>query len=515
MTTTFVFKSDLVRSLLLPWLGYKRNGQEITIDENGRSSNDFLPWYLDAFSTAYTTIVGDSDNMPVGGSGTFSRAQSQVFNRAMKHAVALKPDAGNVFGLAQRPSSPPPLSMRMVVDAVRPYATPVVSAFPYLQAAVLAMGAIITAWLSAQFLRRDVSYHSAENRYKSALTQRVNRWVPLAFQERGDELLLAKNAAGALPYLDAALETSMADGRSGGLSDTELCWWTWKARMSRAAAHTAIGNYSAAISDLTTLIDAYPKGRIEVAAGMDGRFVVGPQIGAIERRAVVYELAGVPADAMADYAALIAIRTDLSFGSFKTLIDEARRTTGADGTLKTVLGYRSVQVNAEFDRLKERREKAFRDGMAKTWFWAHTQRGICAFTIHDFETAISEASAAIAIDNSDAWVYQLRAAANARTGHREASLKDFTRAIELEPGIAAFHYQRGLAAMTVGSTIKKAEPGSDHGVIEARMSQDELSQIETDFRKAIEIDPSHKMARTLLDSLAKAEVSPREVSKES
>lgn len=510
VTTTFVFKSDLVRTFVLPRLGYKRNGQEITIDEMGRPSNEFLPWYLDAISTAYTSIVGDDHDLPVGVQGTFSYAQSQVFGHAMQKATALMPDAGNSskVSLVQRPSGPPLLSMRMIVDTVRPYATPVVSSVPYLQAAVVAVGAMIAAWMSAKFFGRDVSYHSAQHRYLGALTERVNRWVPLAFQERGDELLAAKNAAGALPYFDAALTATTAEAHSAGLSDSEVHQWTWKTRLSRAAAQTALGNYSAAIDDLTTLIDAYPKGRIEVAAGMDGRFVMNPQIAAIERRAVVYELAGKPAEAMADYAALIGIGTDLSFGSFKTLIDEARRTTGAAGTLKTVLGYRSVQVDAEFDRLKEQREQGFRDGMAKTWHWAHTQRGICAFTIHDFETAIAEASAAIAIDSGDAWVYQLRAAANARAGHRDASLKDFTRAIELEPSVAAFHYQRGLAAMTVGSTIKKPESGSDHGVIEAKMTQAELSQIEADFRKTLELNPSHKMARSLLDSVAKSQVWP-------
>ena len=230
VTTTFVFKSDLVRSALLPLLGYKRNGQEITIDETGRPSNEFLPWYLDAMNTAYTTIVGDDRSLPIGVQSTFSYTQCLEFSNVLTQATMLKPDAGNSTVLAQRPSGPPPLSVRMIVDRARPYATPVVSMIPQLQAAVLAVGALITAWLSVQFLRRDASYHRVQNSYVRALTERVDRWVPLAFQERGDELLAAKDAAAALPYLDAALAAALAEGQSAGLAPPELHRWTWKAR---------------------------------------------------------------------------------------------------------------------------------------------------------------------------------------------------------------------------------------------------------------------------------------------
>ena len=240
-------------------------------------------------------------------------------------------------------------------------------------------------------------------------------------------------------------------------------------------------------------------------ASADGGFSVGPQIAAIQRRAIAYELDGKLKAAMADYATLIAIVPDLSFTVFNALSNEARRKVGAAGTLRTVLGYRSVPVHAETDRLIEQREKAFRDGMSKTWYWAHVRRGACAFGLDDFETAIAESSEAIALGNSDAWVHQLRAAAHARAGHRDDALKDFTVAIEIEPGNAVLHYDRALAGLTSGAAIRKPQDGSDYRVLEAQVRPGELKQIEADFRKVLEIDPSHEMARTLLDALVKSQ----------
>ena len=108
VTTTFVFKSDLVRTLLLPRLGCQRVGQEIVIDETGRPNDDFAPWYVDAFATTYTAIAGDDAPQYVS------------------HGP---------------PLPAPPLTLRMVVDKIRPMGAVVVKGVSALQAIVLAFGA--------------------------------------------------------------------------------------------------------------------------------------------------------------------------------------------------------------------------------------------------------------------------------------------------------------------------------------------------------------------------------------
>ena len=507
VTTTFVFKSDLVRTLLLPALGYRRHGVEIIIDEHGRPSGGYLLWYQEAMGTAWTTFVG-RDDAPIARYG------------AVLYAPAPSPSARRVGGVhasaaghdplivGRTAVAAPSLSLDDVIDKVRPLAAPVVASFPPLQAAVLAVGALWAAWLSVDLFRRDKGYHSVKERYVGAMAERVRRWEPLAFQERGDELLARGEAAAALSYATAALVAAEAEARSAGFDPRSLARITLGPRLQRAAAHAALGDHAAAIADLTSIIDSDPKRPIALATSADGRFAFGPQVTALRDRALAYELNGQWQEAMADYATLLAVRPDSSIEAFMALHAQARATVGAAGTLKTVLKFRAAEVEAESDRLVEQRKAVFEQGMARTWTWAHGRRADCAYRAGDFGMAIAEVTLALAADAGNASAYNLRGAAHARLEHRDEALADMTRAVEIEPGKAEFLYARGNARLMVGAETVPADDGSHATFIKARLRRGELALIEADLRRALALDPRHAGAKELLDRVTSAQVSP-------
>lgn len=509
VTTTYVFKSDLVRFLLLPRLGFTRNGMEIMIDESGRPSDQFLPWYLDAFGHAYTAVAGDEPSPTFISAGLAAGSGRYAIPYAAGRQFEYKTGGSDPFVRLIEVTQAPPLTVRMVVDKARPYVAPLVSVIPHLQAAALAVGTLMAAYWSHKFLKRDASYHSAQSKYVSAMAERVGRWVPLAYQEKGDDLLVAGDAAGALSYMNAALATAEADARSCGVAPPELHRLVWRPRIGRAAAHAALADYPAAIADLTTHIDSYPKGPIKVAPAADGSFSIGPQILAVNRRAIAYELARRLPEAMADYATLLAAGTDLDFAAFQSLRDQARRTVGAAGKLKAAMNFRASRVQTETDRLIEQRNQAFQGRMAKTWEWARFRRAACAFQLKDDATAVSEATAAIMLNGQNGSAYQLRGAAHARQEHRDEALQDFTRSIEIDPKNADSYYARGHTRMMAGAMIKEPNDGSDMATIEARLRREDVPLVEQDFRKTLEIDPSHAMARQWLEAIADAQASSR------
>ena len=509
VTTTYVFKSDLVRFLLLPRLGFTRNGIEIIIDETGRPSDRFLPWYLDAFGHAYTAITGDESSATFISGRLATSSGRYAIPFAARQQFEHNTGGGDPFIGLIKVTQAPPLTVRMVVDQARPYVAPIVSAIPHLQTAALAVGALMAAYWSGKFLKRDASYHSAHIKYASAMAERVGRWVPLAYQEKGDELLVAGDAAGALSYLSAALETAEADARSCGMAPPELHRLIWRLRIGRAAAHAALADYPAAIADLTTHIDSYPKGPIKVAAAADGSFSIGPQILAVARRALAYEEAGWLPEAMADYVTLLAADTDLSFAAFQSMRDQARRTVGAAGKLKAAMNFRASRVQAETGRLIAQHNQAFQSGMASTWEWAHFRRAACAFQLKDYATAVSGTTAAITLNGQNGEAYQLRGAAHARQQRRDEALEDFTTSIEIDPKNAEAYYTRGHTRMMAGAVIKEPDDGSDMATIETRLRRKDVPLVEQDFRKTLEIDPSHAMARRLLEAIADMQVSSR------
>lgn len=477
ITTTYVFKSDLVRTLLLPRLCYKPVGQVIMIDERGQQSDGFNPWYEDAISETVSTFDGSSD----------------LNSMAL---VSCRTLSGNPALISRET---PRLSVRSVIEVVQPFVKPVAVALPQVQAILLAAGTLMTAYLSARYLKRDASYHSAKDRYARAMTARVERWNPLAYQERAQVLQASGDFAPAIPYWTAALEGAEREARSAGSHSPLVQQLTWRPRVNRAEAFIGQRNYAAAIADLSTLIESYGKAGVIVPASSEGRFSVTPQLLALQVRARAYRLNGQLSEAMADWATVLTADPDLSPEAFFAILKSARRSLRVGNLVMAAFDYKAREVKAETDRLLDLRKQQFNRGMAALWADAHYQRAVCAVELGDYPTAIADATGAIELDSADAWAFHLRGVAHARLKHRDDAIRDFNRSVELQPQIAGFYFARGYSRLMFDSKLGPVENGL--ASLTAVLQTSEMEQIEQDFRKTLELEPSHANARAFLASI--------------
>jgi tetratricopeptide (TPR) repeat protein len=487
ITTTYVFKSDRVRFMILPLLGYKFMGQTMSIDEAGRTG-EFYPWFHDALAitlNAVNTIT--QDDLPA---------------TTLPHAPSIT---------LRNVTQPPRFQLTEFVRTARPVVKPFLPLIPHVAAAAMMLAGLFTAVLSAVFLRRDISYHSARMRYARAMTARLSRWLPLAYNERGEDLLRAGNPADAVPCFSAALDLAEADAwnlpeevRLSASFPELLRQYTWRHRLNRAEALKATGDYPAAIADLTSVIDSYRSANIQVPVAADGAISVSPQVLATQSRAVAFEMNKQLPQAMADYAALITAKPDLHQGAYFEILETARRRFGAASSVATVVGYRKREVNAETDKLLGVREQVFRAAMTKTFEWAHYRRAVCALQLKDYATVLADSTAAIEYNSSDAWAYNLRAVANQALKNHEHALTDFTRSIELEPGVAGFWFARAYVRMTNDATLSPIEDESQMRMLSAHVRTGDIPLIEADLRRTLELEPSHSLAHAMLQGLAQS-----------
>ena len=463
------------------------------IDETGRPNNAFVPWYVDALSTTYTAIAGE-DTDPASG----FRMGGSAFSATHVLPASEAREAGSFGPLP----SAPPLTLRMVVDRIRPVGAMAVKALPHLQAAVLVIGAAMAAYLSGRFLVRDFGYHSAGQRYAIALKARVERWVPLAYLEHGEELLASGDAVDAAAYLRQALDTADADANSAGVCSPALEQLTWRPRLTLAAAYAAQRDYKAAIDCLSTLIAAFPPAR-EVAVGPDGTFSISPQVAAIQRRAVIYESAGRFAEAMADCATILSLKSDFNY--YVVLRRRAQKMFGVANLVASAFDARGAKVKAETDRLMDQRQAAFERNMAPTWAWAHLRRAVGAYRLSDHATVIAEAGAALALGAKGAAPYALRASSNEGLHKFDEALADRTRAIDAEPANPTHYYERARARLNMAHATgqqRTEEPG--WVCLDLSITQADLDLVRQDLRRTLQLSPSHEGAQAWLDRLAEA-----------
>lgn len=382
VTRTFVFKSDLVRTFVLPRLGCRRVGVEIPIDETGRQNNSFAPWDIDAVDTTakiFFAIVGDDPHAlstPVLQTGSISRLPTA-----------------------------PSLTHSSLFSGYRSYVARTLMNVPQIGAVVLAVNAMMVLFLSALFFRRDIGYHNPGKRYAIALKERVARLLPQAYLEWGDTLLASGDISGALPYLLHAVRSAEADARGEGITSPRLEQYTWRPRLSLAAAYAAQQDYPAAIACLNALIDAYPPASkpfaflpsSKVVVDADGAITVSPEIAAIQCRAEVYRLAGYFKEAMADCTTLIELASGWNETAFTVLRKRAQRQFGAHRLLAAGVNFRGAQVAAETERLMDQRTAAFQRNISPTWAWAHLRKAAAANGLKAYELVIDEASAALAL----------------------------------------------------------------------------------------------------------------------
>ena len=90
----------------------------------------------------------------------------------------------------------------------------------------------------------------------------------------------------------------------------------------------------------------------------------------------------------------------------------------------------------EFRRTCERRPQDF---------WPNFYEGVCAYRLGNYEEACAAFRASIALAPEAAECYYNRALAYEALGRADAALSDYSRALELDPGLAA-------AARTAGSS---------------------------------------------------------------
>ncbi len=506
VTITYVFKSDLVRTLLLPALGFKRNGRQVVIDEHGRMSDAFHPWYADALNAGLVPLAwfGAGYQAIAGGASPGYKFDNFAAGRPIVS-----------------PPSPFDLNQDGRVDwrdleAVAQFARPVAQAIlPSMMhwitmalAGVSALSALITTYLSVKFVGRDATYHSVRTRYVRAMSERVEQWIPLAYEERGNDLLAGKDPKAALRYLDAALALYEREGRAIGLHGSALGRYAGPPRLSRATALIEAGDYGQAIADLSTLIESYPQTPIVIPISASGAFVYPPRVLALRQRAIAFQHNRQFREAMADYALLLTLRADLGFDEYSRLLPTARRNTGAGNTAVRVarglVGSARPDVDGEVSRLYRLSFRPVEDALAKQSAWAHYQRALCASELKEFAAVILEATAALELDERDAWAYNLRGAAHWKLNESAAALADFSRSIELEPGIAGFWFARAKARLFPQARVKVEGKTEGKVLINLSLTRGDLELVELDLTKTLELDPSNAAAREFLDDLVKA-----------
>jgi tetratricopeptide (TPR) repeat protein len=351
------------------------------------------------------------------------------------------------------------------------------------------------------FVVRDFGYHQVRARYLAAMTARVDRWIPVAYREKGNELLATGDGAHALPDLTEALENLQKD--FGTLSPQVERHLTWQLRIERAEAFSSIGNYAAAIADLSALIDTYPPGdvRIYPASGYSDDPLL--EIRALQRRAIEYSRNGQPREAMTDCRRVLSTRRELSYEEFSERVKTAMRKVG--GAFSRYI--RSKKVYDEAERIGKDREQAFQREMAPTFEWAHYNVARCALQLHDNETAVTEATAAIELDPANAWAYNARGAAYSQSKRRVEAIADFTKSIELQPTVAGFYWARAIARV---EEVKVIDPkyAPNLALVNNLIAIEDLPLIEADLRKTLELDPSHKLARSYLEPMIQTIASP-------
>ena len=513
VTTTFVFKSDLFRTVtVLPALGFKPNGEQIVIDEHGRPSQSFLPWYADALHKGISPLVWFNSVW-----GAINAAPSQ------NNPVPVQ--------LLSRPNSVDP-SSRMLLDfnddghvdrndltvAAQWFARnigPVIRYLPWVMEGLLiliallaASGAFLATVFAYLFVKRDFHYHSVSENYVQAMRERVERWNPLIYEERGNDLLANKDPVAALPYLEAAFAESEREARSLALTGQDVLQWTRKSRLSWTATLIETGNYAKAIALLGPLADQQYPSPIDVPVSASGAFVLPGRLLALQQRARALEGNRQFPEAIKDYAEVIGARASVGFDEFPLLIRAAERKAGVTGRLRRTanifFSFKQEEVDRELSSIHSAALLPAQSTLKKLAAWAHYHSASCAYSIDDLPTVILQATAAFELDQQDAWACHLRGLAQWRLKHQEAALADLTLAIDLHPEVAGFWYARAIARLAPEGKVKvdRAEDNMLFFNLARPLNDCKLS--EADLIKAVELDPSHPDARMWLDGLQHA-----------
>jgi tetratricopeptide (TPR) repeat protein len=477
ITTTYVFKSDLFRNLLLPWIGYRPSGESICIDELGRPIALPLPWYggaLAAFGRSVEILEG---------------SEIVIDDRDAFHQGDYLTD--------KHVPRPPSIYVAKVINEMHPFVRPFLP-MPKVQLAILAVASVISACLAIKLGNRDYRYHSITDSYGKAVERRRGYCLPFAYEEWGRKVFSENSFAEAVKYFDAAISLA---SRSASLSYEP----EWSTRINRAVAYCALGAYDKAIVDLTRILEGY-KLEDGIIKSFEPRHSVESCVTILQRRAVAYENAGEYDRAMDDYSAIISIRPNVALKYFFGIRAQAERNVGRIRNFMSVFSKSQEEIlNAEHKRLTAVAEQAFFDSMSRVFSWAHRRKAICASKLKQFSSAIAEATKAIELNPNDSDTLCLRGWAYYNSMRPEDAARDFSAAIELDPNNANLYYDRARFAWYRAQMKPLEVQGVGTGEFDYFLiAKGGWAAIGQDLRRALELDPSHENAQLLLHSWEEA-----------
>lgn len=205
----------------------------------------------------------------------------------------------------------------------------------------------------------------------------------------------------------------------------------------------------------------------------------------------------------------------------KTMYGDAIRPGRTAERLRETNEKRIRRYNEQWDRLNknpevqvvlqpmnqaEQREEEERQEKEILTSWDYIRRGRLAEEQEDWETAVREYTKAIELDPGNAMAYHLRGIAYGALKLYEKAIKDYNKAIELNPDHSSFYNNRGVFyedlrqyedALKDYSKAIELDPGqakahSNRGFAYNLLGQDEKALADCD--KAIELDPTYAVA---------------------
>jgi serine/threonine protein kinase/Flp pilus assembly protein TadD len=156
------------------------------------------------------------------------------------------------------------------------------------------------------------------------------------------------------------------------------------------------------------------------------------------------------------------------------------------------------------------------DRAADQWpedFWANFYDGVCAHRSRRYADAVRSFSVAVALAPKSAECYYNRALAEAGEGSLPRALRDYDRALQLDPALAAarlnrgiLHFQEKRYAEALTDLLQAARDGADpvlahYNLALVWLAQGEPARARESVEEALRHDPAHAAALALRERL--------------
>jgi tetratricopeptide (TPR) repeat protein len=161
------------------------------------------------------------------------------------------------------------------------------------------------------------------------------------------------------------------------------------------------------------------------------------------------------------------------------------------------------------------------DALEPQGFWPHFYRGVCAQRLKRYSEADKALSICIALAPQLPQGYYNRALVHAAAGQVSRALRDYDRALTVEPAFAAAALNRGLLLARLGryreaeADLRRAlRHGANAATVHYNLAVLQLAQNNrpaalAEVNSALEQDPTNPKARELRHSLQKGRETPK------